>query len=70
MSKRELDLLLDSAIRNGSRVKKGYCCYQEDGIKRKDMIFIANNGGSYGWNWTVYYCKSNDTFYVSGYRNY
>lgn len=70
MSRSELNLLLDEAIRKGSHIKKGYCCYQEDGKSRHELLLIGNNGGIYGWNWSCYYCKENDTFYVSGYRNF
>ena len=69
MTRSELQALVDEATRKGSRVKYGYCCYQEDKKSTWDLFKIGSNYGQYGWNWSVYYCKENDTIYVSGYRN-
>lgn len=63
---------MERFIRSCSNVKKGYCCLQDDGKRRydDDVKEIGTNSGIYGWNWTLYYCSSNDTAYVDGYRNF
>lgn len=49
--------------------KVGYCCYQDDGKSRSDLITLGSNSGVYGWNWTAYLDPQTSTMYVSNYRN-
>lgn len=49
--------------------KLGYCCYQDDGISKYDMIELGVNCGVYGWNFTLYYSPENKTMYCNSYRN-
>ncbi len=53
----------------GEKVKKGYCCYQKDGLSPYQLKELGSNRGVYGWNWTLYYHRETDTYYLSGYRN-
>ena len=66
MTRKELNRFAN----NCTTVKKGYCCYQEDGLSRRDLVEIGTNCGIYGWNWTCFYNMKSDTCYISGYRNY
>ena len=45
-------------------VKRGYCCYQNDGLSTFDLKTIGVNIGVYGWNWTCYYYAKTDTCYI------
>jgi hypothetical protein len=65
MTKKEMRKIIE-----GEKVKTGYCCYQDDGLSKSDLKEIGSNSGAYGWNWTLYYHKASDTYYVSGYRNF
>ncbi len=65
MTRKELNNII-----KGEKVKKGYCCYQDDNLSKYDLKEIGTNCGVYGWNWTLYYHKKTNTYYVSGYRNY
>ena len=49
--------------------KRGYVCYQEDGLSKFDLIELGYNHGIYGWNWTAYFNPKTDTLYISCYRN-
>ena len=49
--------------------KKGYCCYQDDGLSSYQLIELGYNVGVYGWNWTAYADPKTDTLYISYYRN-
>lgn len=51
------------------RYKVGYCCYQDDGVSKFDMIELGYNRGVYGWNFTLYYSPENKTMYCNSYRN-
>lgn len=66
MTRKELNAFLSTC----KEVKKGYCCYQDDGLSKFELKEIGYNSGVYGWNWTCYYNPKTDTAYVSGYRNY
>lgn len=33
--------------------KIGYCCYQDAGVSKYDLIELGYNRGVYGWNWTA-----------------
>ena len=70
MTRKELIQLRRNTEFNGAKWKFGYCCYQDDKLDTIDLYKLGKNFGIYGWNWTLYYCKANDTFYVSGYRNF
>lgn len=65
MTRKEMERIIA-----GEKVKKGYCCYQEDGISKFNLKELGTNHGIYGWNWTLYYYQPTNTYYVSGYRNY
>jgi len=52
-----------------SHCKIGYCCYQDDGKTRSELVELGYNTGVYGWNWTIYADNSTDTLYISCYRN-
>ena len=54
---------------NYSHCKVGYCCYQDAGISKYNLVEIGYNSGVYGWNWTLYADNKTDTLYVSCYRN-
>lgn len=69
MTRNELHAIKAEYKRLGCKWKSGYCCYQDDNIDLFDMIAIGRNDGVYGWNWTLFYCPKNNTFYLSGYRN-
>lgn len=59
-----------SRIYNGfAHCKRGYCCYQDDGISKWDLVELGHNSGVYGWNWTAYAHTASDTLYISCYRN-
>lgn len=47
----------------------GYCCYQDAGISKYDLLELGYNRGVYGWNWTAYLDTKTDTLYISAYRN-
>ena len=47
----------------------GYCCYQDCGKSRYDLVELGFNRGVYGWNWTAYADNETDTLYISCYRN-
>lgn len=49
--------------------KVGYCCYQDTGVSKYDLIELGYNRGVYGWNWTAYIDARTSTMYVSCYRN-
>ena len=49
--------------------KRGYCCYQDSGKSKYDMIELGYNRGVYGWNWTAYFDPETSTLYISNYRN-
>ena len=49
--------------------KIGYCCYQDAGISKYDLLELGYNAGVYGWNWTIYADNRTDTLYISCYRN-
>ena len=49
--------------------KVGYCCYQDAGVSKYDLIELGYNSGVYGWNWTAYLDPKTSTLYVSCYRN-
>lgn len=49
--------------------KVGYCCWQDAGKSRWDMLKLGSNAGVYGWNWSVYADTATDTIYVDCYRN-
>lgn len=49
--------------------KTGYCCEQESGKSKWDLLKLGSNAGYYGWNWTAYLDTETDTLYVSYYRN-
>ena len=55
--------------RNATHCKVGYCCYQDAGVNRFDLVELGCNAGVYGWNWTAYLDASTDTLYVDCYRN-
>lgn len=69
MTRQEANRILNYAKRNGCHYKRGYCCYQEDGVSKFDMVEIGSNSGIYGWNWTLYFNPKNLTYYLSCYRN-
>lgn len=54
---------------NVKHARRGYCCYQEDGLSRSDLLAIGHNRGVYGWNWTAYLHPATETLYISCYRN-
>ncbi len=49
--------------------KTGYCCVQNDGKSKYDMMELGYNRGVYGWNWTAYLDTKTSTLYVDCYRN-
>lgn len=49
--------------------KCGYCCYQDAGVSKYDLIELGYNTGVYGWNWTAYLDPKTSTLYISNYRN-
>lgn len=49
--------------------KKGYCCVQDDGKSKYDLLKLGYNAGVYGWNWTAYLDTETNTLYVDCYRN-
>lgn len=49
--------------------KVGYCCYQESGKSRYELLELGYNRGVYGWNWTAYMDTETGTLYISNYRN-
>jgi hypothetical protein len=49
--------------------KTGYCCYQDAGKSKYDLVELGYNAGLYGWNWTAYLDSKSNTLYVSYYRN-
>ena len=49
--------------------KVGYCCYQDDGKAKNELVELGFNRGLYGWNWTAYVDFETRTLYVSCYRN-
>lgn len=69
MNRKELNKIKQEAQRLGIKWKTGYCDFQDDKLTTWDMIEIGKNYGMYGWNWTLYYSPSNNTFYCNGYRN-
>lgn len=69
MTRKELKEVRRNAEANGIDFRQGYCCYQDDGLGRWDLIPIGTNYGVYGWNWTLYFCERTRCFYLSGYRN-
>ena len=54
---------------SATHCKTGYCCYQDDGKSKWDMVELGYNRGVYGWNWTAYLDTATDTLYVNSYRN-
>ena len=54
---------------SAAHFKRGYCCYQDAGKSKYDLLNLGHNSGVYGWNWTLYYDPSEDTLYCSCYRN-
>ena len=57
-------------IYNGvTHCKRGYCCVQDDGKSKYDMLELGYNRGLYGWNWTAYLDTKTDTLYIDCYRN-
>lgn len=54
---------------NATHCKTGYCCYQDAGKSRYDLIELGYNRGVYGWNWTAYIDPETDTLFVNSYRN-
>ena len=52
-----------------SHCKTGYCCYQDSGKSKWELIELGYNSGVYGWNWTAYLDSETNTLYVSYYRN-
>lgn len=34
--------------------KVGYCCVQDAGKSKYDLVELGYNRGVYGWNWTAY----------------
>lgn len=69
MTRKELHRIKAEALLKGYKWKQGYCCFQEDGISRYDLIEIGHNTGIYGWNWTLYLHTETKTYYLSCYRN-
>ena len=49
--------------------KIGYCCVQDDGKSKYDLIKLGYNSGVYGWNWTAYHDPATNTLYIDCYRN-
>ena len=49
--------------------KRGYCCYQDAGVSKYDLIKIGYNSGVYGWNWSAYIDPKTNTLYIDCYRN-
>lgn len=49
--------------------KVGYCCWQDAGKSRYDLVKLGSNSGVYGWNWTAYADNETDTIFVDCYRN-
>ena len=43
--------------------KVGYCCYQDAGVSKYDLIELGYNSGVYGWNWTAYLDPKTSTLY-------
>lgn len=70
MTRADLNRIHRDADKKGSRWVTGYCKFYDDDVDKYSMIELGTNRGMYGWNWTLYYCKENDTFYVDGYRNF
>lgn len=60
---------LERFYNNCEHFKRGYCCYQESGKSKYDMMELGYNSGVYGWNWTLYLDTETDTLYCSCYRN-
>ena len=69
MTRKEATNFMDRNSNNETTVKTGYCCYQEDGISKFDMVFIGSNSGVYGWNWSLYYYARLNRYYLTYYRN-
>lgn len=54
---------------NSKHFKRGYCCEQNSGKSKYDLLELGYNRGVYGWNWTLYLDTETDTLYCSNYRN-
>jgi hypothetical protein len=60
---------LMNIYRQTAHCKVGYCCYQDHGVSKYDLVELGYNSGVYGWNWTAYLDSDTNTLYVSYYRN-
>ena len=69
MTKIEAEKILSLAELQGFHYKKGYVCYQKDGLSPYFLLNLGHNQGAYGWNWTLYLHVETKTFYCSCYRN-
>lgn len=70
MTREEAKRIIEDGIwYKGAAYKSGYCCYQNDNISKYEMDELGSNSGVYGWNWTLYYSPSNNTYYCNSYRN-
>ncbi|MBP5412880.1 MAG: hypothetical protein J6Y47_06480 [Bacteroidales bacterium] len=69
MTRQEAKNIILRGVASGATYKHGYCCYQNDNISKWDMIELGSNSGIYGWNWTLYYSPTNNTYYCDSYRN-
>lgn len=69
MTRQEAKRIIEYGLRNGAEYKRGYCCYQDDGVPKYELTEIGYNSGIYGWNWTLYYYPVTNTYYLSDYRN-
>ena len=49
--------------------KIGYCCVQDSGKSKYDLVELGYNRGLYGWNWTAYADTETSTLYIDCYRN-
>lgn len=54
---------------NATHCRVGYCCEQESGKRKSELVELGYNAGVYGWNWTAYLDALTDTLYISSYRN-